>query len=463
MHWSDKFLKHEVNYDDILKYKKNEVYLTSIGKIVCAPELVVGNSIYNIQNAFLENFEILNINLLKYIPGQSDGKWCIFHSLLEDYNVYLPKTIRDIIVNKISFPGQNLIPQEHLLHLCSSTNGLFKPGHDIALSLHKSLTLRELEELVDELDSFQQPLLAHLDMIVFFKLHVSILFDKYIRYYLKKIAGHQHEPQLYQQMSNLVEALSDTYALVCKIVFGTANYSEIVADDEKVLQAIDIEQELSILYDYVQSYKLIGKSCVELDGVRSLLELFQYTTHIVNIDRVCNQYKTLEGCSNDPSLKQLLAITEESMDRSKLTLKEAKIKLTLVKNILRMEDSKCLDIFSVMSDSADFYKFVWDKRFYDQKGQKMFTQEYELITAQLQHEEYNEVVLNHLLVAFKIIILFMDSKKNFSELMSNVSRLNATHGFKQFATVNANITLIRLWFSRAEVRVLSLCVYACVL
>ena len=454
-HCSSMFQNDKVGYGDILNYTNNQIHLTSIGNSFCVPELSIGPSISEVRNSFLTNFESLNINLLKYIPEKSDGKWCMFPSILEDYSVSLPRGVRDIIRNKISFPGQNMIPQEELIgHLCSSTNALFQPGHDISLGLHKSATLGDLKKLVIELELFKQPLLEHLQMMIFFKLYTSTLYDKYIQYNLKKISENQHEPQLCHQMDNLVEALSNTRGLVQRIVNGTANYSEIIAEDEGVLQGLDIKKEFSILFEYAKLSMFIESSFVALDGVMSMLELHQYTTHIANILQLCNQYKTLECCNNDPNLKRLEVIMEESMDRSKLTLQEAKEKLEQVKKILCMTDSKCLDIFAIMSNSAEFYKFILDKKFYDHQGQKMFSQQYELITAQLQHEEYDESVLNHLLVAFKIVILFMDSKKTFTELIGNVSALNASHGFKQFDTVNDNITLIRLWFARVEVRVM---------
>jgi hypothetical protein len=46
---------------------------------------------------------------------------------------------------------------------------------------------------------------------------------------------------------------------------------------------------------------------------------------------------------------------------------------------------------------------------------------------------------------------FMDSRQDLSTLMSKVLALDVTNGLRQLETVNANITLIRLWFSRAEV------------
>ncbi len=48
----------------------------------------------------------------------------------------------------------------------------------------------------------------------------------------------------------------------------------------------------------------------------------------------------------------------------------------------------------------------------------------------------------------------MDKTKKFSVLMKEVTDLNPVNVLKQLKTVNENITLIRLWFLRAEVRLL---------
>ena len=111
----------------------------------------------------------------------------------------------------------------------------------------------------------------------------------------------------------------------------------------------------------------------------------------------------------------------------------------------------CLELFIAVKDSAAFFQFVYEKQFYGENGKDVFLQKYQLITAQLQHEEYDETVLNHLLAAYTIIEPFMDTHQSFHQLMSQVTNLDVTNGLKQLKTVNTNITLIRLWFSRTEV------------
>ena len=185
-----------------------------------------------------------------------------------------------------------------------------------------------------------------------------------------------------------------------------------------------------------------------------MLELFQFIHHIRTIHSVCKQYQ-LQGCLKDSQLVKLLHLVKDldlEKNRAKLTPLDASKKMERVKEILCLHNgAHCLKVFTAVGDSTVFYQFVRDKGFVGEKGQAVFQQQCQLITAQLQHEEYNEAVLNHLYAAFKIIAPFMDRHQSFHQLMSQVTKLNVTDGLKQLETVNTNITLIRLWFSRAEV------------
>ena len=485
-HWKKKFHHQNVSYDEVLLYANNHSKLNKLGNMVCASSLIVeAGMVQKIKTTILSNFEMLNIYLLKYIPGQPNAKWCTLPTLLEDYGVYLPQNVTKLILNKVWFPGKpGQIPEDQLgTPLVSSTSSQFQPGHDVSLKLHRNTSLCDLACLVKEISDFQYPLMDHLKMLVFFKLHQSVLCDKYLRLYLKKFTESQqqphmqisgfilslklpsatfssspHDPTRPTEVSSLVQALKNTHELIKKIMSGVAIYSEIIAEDELMLQKLDIEREFSVLSGYILLSELSMSQCEGLDGVRSMLELFQYTSHIQNIRSVCEQYK-LTMCLQDPLLNELTELIQDHItkeDRSKMTPILAKKKLKRVKEILCLDEntsSKCLDIFAVMPDSAAFYQFIRDKKFYGQQGQAIFLQQYELITAQLQHEEYDESVLNHLLAAVKVISPFVDPQNSFTDLMKEVTSLNAVNGLKQLETVNANITLIRLWFSRAEVRV----------
>lgn len=249
-------------------------------------------------------------------------------------------------------------------------------------------------------------------------------------------------------MQTLAKCLKAIDNLIRRIVEGTVTYSEIVAQDEKVLKKLDIEREFGILLEYA------GKGTEGLEGVRSLLEIFKCTDYVKDISSVCEQYH-LEA-RNDPSLKEVKELTQqyaEEKDRFKITSGEAIKNLKRVKEILQIETSlKCLEIFEGIGESAEFRKFVMERHFHGPHGQDLFLQQYELITAQLLHEDYDEAVLNHLRAAFDVMIPFTDNQKSFEKLMSEVTALRTENGLEGLKTVNRNITLIRSWFSRAEVR-----------
>ena len=483
-HWHVKFHHLNITYDEILSYFSDTINLYHVGETLCVSSLILGQQyLMKMKTDFVRDFESLNILLLCCVPGQLDAKWCTFPSLVEEYGICLRQEEQNFINSKVDFPGhRHQIPEDQLSSPINISDR-FITKHGISLRVHKSVTLKELSTVVQNIDHFQQPLLGHLKMLIFFKLNRSFLFDKYLRYYLAKSAESFEVPQdtlqfddigfsidvpfapsssceqtssQFVTMSMLVNALQSTCNLIDKIMNGTAAYYEITVGGSLKLEQLEIEREFTILSNYMQVCNLSCTPSKGLDGVQVMLELFQYTTHIKNIRSVCEQYH-LENCLRDERLQELSEIMQHHTseeDRSNTTPAVARDKMKRVKHILYQGgevSSKCLDIFAAMADSAAFYQFVRDKQFYGPQGLDTFLQQYQLITAQLQHEEYDEQVLNHLLAAFKVISPFMDTKSSLAGLMQKVTALNVDNGLKQLETVNKNITLIRLWFSRAEV------------
>ena len=431
--WQDRFMYQRANYDEILLYASNHTHLHSLGHTLCVTSLVCdAQDSHQVKSQFLHEFEALNISLLKYIPEQPDAKWCTLPALMQEYGVSLPRKLQEMISQNVRFPDEpsrhNWEPPTHPVP--PSTTGRFQPGHEISLELAKNVGLYQLAELITELNHFQQPLLTHLQMLVFFKLNKSVMFDKYLRVQIS------HNTEKFQQqktqslaqspqfsgfsfsipfpssylpppqgesrgveeeglsMKIFVRSLEGTKELLSKVMNGVAKYSEIIAEGALDLENLDIDKEFHVLANYSTLSRL---TCSGLTGVRSILELFQYSTHIHNIQAVCDQYK-LKGCLNDPKLEKLNGLvgklgSEEA--RAKLTPNEASDKLKKVKETLGITEktsSRCLDLFAAIRDSAVFYQFVRDKQFYGENGNALFYQQYQLITAQLQHEEYDEQV-----------------------------------------------------------------------
>ena len=481
-------MEQRINYDEILTYADHKSHLENLGQAIFAFSAIVDTKdMQTVKNTFLNAFEQLNVLLIKYVPGQPNVNWCTLTSLLQCWGVALPPHLLDPISQHILLPGEKkageLLDNQPLANI----SGIFHPGHNISLKLTKTLTLHELFDLVQRLKTFLQPIRDALDMLVFFKLHPCKMFDKYLQVYLQKeskpeVSG-QHSttihfpsslhvlafpvtdmwPRLADQsgveglpLSMLVRALNCTHDLIMKLMHGTAAFSEITAEGELNLDELDIEQEFSTLNSFSSYLKLPLASCEGLAGVRIMLELFQYIHHVRTIHRVCEQYQ-LQGCLKDTHLVKLLHMVEDLGPKNscaKLTPLEASEKVERIKKTLCLSSGVspfCLELFTAVGDSTVFYQFIRDKQFVGENGHALFQQQYQLITAQLQHEEYNETVLNHLYAAFMFIKPFMDTHQSFRQLMSQVTSLDVTNGLKQLETVNTNITLIQLWFSRAGV------------
>ena len=490
--WKDKLTQEKATYDEMLMYEKNYYFIHSLGEITCSMSLMCFDELlHQMLSQFREQYEILNILLIKYIyvSDKTVLRWCTLPSLLLEYDVILPCQVQEMLNKYVLLPGEKdrFGVKQLATSITPSTTGHFQPGDEVCLKLSNLTSLNCLIKLVIELTTFQSQLLDHLEAIVFFKLHKSTLFDKYLRVQIARecdklyLTSHTSTPlsdlpfslptlphilpQIQEHkeevrglpMGVFVASVERTRDLISKLLRGDAEYYEISAEEKLNFESLDVKKEFQLLEQYAVENNM---TCSGLSGVQHMLELFQYCNHVCNIEGVCSQYK-LDGCLNDERLHKLTELISDldSDSRRKLTLNEASRRMLDVKETLCLsKDSRtnCLHLFALVRDSADFYNFIQNKQFYGKNGVSNFYQQCELITAQLQHEEYNEQVLNHLYAAFKLITPFLDRKQDLKALMSKVKALDVTNGLKQLRTVNANIHLIQLWFSRAEVSVFSM-------
>ena len=406
--------------------------------------------------------------------------------LLAKYGVGIPASIFLPIEQHVIFPGESKSEAKKALtlenHLPASVSKNFRPGLDISLEITRELTLCKLKELLQGMHTFLTPIHKHLQMFTFFYLKESEMFDKYVKLQLSKVesalkpAQKIHSPtfalppvivdgresrDIAQGVSVeiLAEALQSTAELLLKLIQGTAAYTDITADGSLDLRRSNIDCEFEILESYACFAEIDTGDGEGRKGVKAMLQLFQFTSHIEAIHCVCSQYQ-LERCLEDPDLQELVELVENlkaEENRAKLTPRDAIESMKKVSKSLCLQEGqnlKYLDLFSAVANSAVLHQFiVTEKQFVGESGQALFRQQYQLITTQLQHEEYNEAVLNDLFAAYNVILPFVDREQSFHTLMRQVATLNVYDASRQLDTVNRNINLIRLWFSRAEVSI----------
>ncbi len=76
VHWHEKLTSNRVNYDEIILYADNYSNIDMMAIAFSAKALVVDtHDVQALRQTFLQNFEVLNMLLLRYIPGQPEYGW----------------------------------------------------------------------------------------------------------------------------------------------------------------------------------------------------------------------------------------------------------------------------------------------------------------------------------------------------------------------------------------------------
>ena len=382
------------------------------------------------------------------------------------HGIGLPENLQKCMELLIVLPGENAGVDLQRYPMPANTTGKFQPPQPVSLMLREGFTMKMLAEFIRDLGRFLGPIEENLDMLIFFTLHDSKLFSTYLK--------HELQTRNAENMNDFRQALEQVNLLLVKVGHGEVKYIEMTANGAINLETLDIDKEFDILLKSEQLGKLPGiKTTQGLHDVRCMVDLLKVAGRIRVVRCVCEQYQ-LEKCLEDEDLRKLTLISDALVTREAracLTPQLAAEKMGIVRSLLDtkgrpvIDDYEYLDIFSKIADSVEFYRFICEKGFTGENGQARFNQQYQLITAQLQHEEYDEAVLNLLYAAYKLILPFTVKDQSFHSLLQSVRQMLTTASpigpakappdyLMQIETVNRNMNLIQLWFSRAEVCIL---------
>lgn len=454
--WGNKFKTNQVNYASVILCASYNKSLNSLSDVVCLLNLIP--DIYDIKcvkDIFHSKLNILTSSLLKSSRHSKD-KSCLLHKLLLEHYVQIPEDILNFIEEKLTYStNEKMLSNGEVIQL------YIKVGNYVAY-LHEDCTLKELMEICFKLEEFQKPLLKHLDMLVFFSLENSILFCSYLnkhrqfgceesnsldlsfRYSLYSIDS---ESDLFVSGDAFCKLLEHTKQSIHDVLLGKTTYSEMISCTNND----SMFKEVTILEKYVICFRLPEEFQQGWKDVESMLQLFQYSPYIISLYEICKTFEAFKDLYNDLDSKPLFDIAVEMKTKmsKELTTAQAKKKLQTVKMILGLgEGLECLEIFQAIAKSKEFYNFLYYQQFVGKDGHIRFKQKYDLITAQLQHQEYNENVLNHLLVAYTLMVPFL-KPTGLKQLIQEIQPF--IKGINQLKTVNSNLTQIRIWFLKAEV------------
>ena len=321
----------------------------------------------------------------------------------------------------------------------------------------------DLQSLLQSLEEFLEPLQSCLDVLVFFELQQSNLFKCYLRNFLSSLllCESQGLSLLPVTKEHLNTALNLTVDLIWKLCDGSATVQEVTLYDTLQLEDIDVEKEWENLSHFARIFSdrvspKRSSSCEGLNGVIAVLELLKIYEDVFPICEVFKLFK-LTKCYEDPDLVCLVKVAEElhSKDhRAQLTMDEAISKMALFRE--KLLNRRFFQLFKEVKNCKALFEFAEENGFAGEAGQKKFVACHNLVTTQLQHEDYSAVVLNHLLGCFDYINPFLSRPSSFNELMQLVTSLpNIENGIRQLRTVNQNIGLIKMWFSEVCMHICS--------
>ncbi len=417
-------------------------------------------------------------------------------SLLAPFGIAIPIILAKLIRRCVSFPVQVFATTlEQSVRAVRPESHLQPPE----LTLSQSCPLKDIFTLVHELREFLAPFLSSSnikDVLVFFTINSSALFNRHIKVRLKPPQQVSTTP-----LSSLQDAVQETALLLRGIIDGTATYGAVTANEAVELSDLDIEREFAVLERSQHALQWEVGSHEGLSGMKSMLEVFKYAHHVRVLENTLKLYE-LYKCLNDFNFKKICDIShklDNLTSRTELTPRRAAEFLREMKKALNIPkglSSDCLNCLDIIGQSQVFIEFVVKKRFVGPQGFRQFRLQYEIITAQLQHTDYDEHVLNQLggavkfISPFAVCILMEEMEKSalstlmgamnrdavykrnesmeegamcnfeevmeegdtpFQNLMSQLMAQDRVNGPKQLGTVNRNMHQIQLWFSQVEV------------
>ena len=352
----------------------------------------------------------------------------------------------------------------------------------ITYRANQSSQLSSLESLKDSLATFFEPLKESLDTLVFIDLKGCQILVKCINYFLDKLyptylINCHHFETLFtdsnefdrdheKRMVQLNTAVQEAETIVLALIRGNVRM-DIIVDifNSSDVKNIDLSVENKSLQQYYK-LKIGDKVSVDLsNSFTALLELFDVYKHIFALKKTCQLFG-LNECLNDPKMIQLIEIAKEVDEDQKMSEVEspnthfidspdAYKKVSTIKRTFGIDDlidNPCFNLFSLLQHGCPLYGFAQERGYNLINGMEAFRQEYQLVTADLLHEDHHEELLAVLFGAMKLTSCFFDKSFSLFDLWTSINKIEkVSAATAQLKTVNEEIGLIRIWFNRVAV------------
>ena len=361
---------------------------------------------------------------------------CTLRTVLEDANIEFSPALQ---VTFETFISTDLDVKEAIALSCASICQLEKMKNDITTAL--------------------EPLSLALRVLVFFQLQPSNWFThtlKWCKENENSVLVNSEEMPLNNSIEDINRAVLLAVSLIWRICNGSATYEEIVLANSVELKNIVVQKEKGSLslFSKIFSEQFDEEVQVcDLNGVTAFMELQRFSEYISIVDKVCKQFKFNELWS-EWQLHNLMEDTKQFKSKDflkSISLREAVSKSSDIKERFLIGTDGCFqdvfELFEVVHSSGPFIDFAIKKGFTGKSAKQSFTKLYRLVAAQLQHDHYNDKLLNQLLGCFDYVEPFLIEPTSFQQLMEQITGLpSIKKGIKQLKNVIRNVSTIKLWF-----------------
>ena len=118
---------------------------------------------------------------------------CLFVELLNSYGVKLSNTLQSKLNNHLVISRKDSVTNNDLQQVMSEPNSQFEQESKIRVRLCKSMTLEILIGIVEDLQSFLEPILEQIEFLVYFHLHGCAMFSRHLKSQIVEISAHSEQ------------------------------------------------------------------------------------------------------------------------------------------------------------------------------------------------------------------------------------------------------------------------------
>ena len=115
--------------------------------------------------------------------------------ILNSYGIRLSHTLQEKLETHLVLPGRSSgVTTDDVQQRLNQTNGQLELEPEMILMLKKSMTIKLIQEISDDLQLFLMPIVDHLNFLVYFHLHHSEMFNKHLMSQITKLSASSEQP-----------------------------------------------------------------------------------------------------------------------------------------------------------------------------------------------------------------------------------------------------------------------------